>query len=426
MPIKEHGRTYDIVVFGANGYTGTYIAEHITKSHPTNLKWALAGRSHDKLTKLAAHLKELHPDRLQPAIEIVTASEEELEQLAKKTFVLIAAVGPYIKYGEPAFRACAQNGTHYFDMTGDVPFMAGMTRKYEAAAKASGAIMVPQCGIESAPADLVTWMVAKVNRTQLQAQTSNVTVSVSIKGMPSGGTLNTVFTAFGTFSLKDMRDMLVPFALSPVPKAHASRGPSSLLQRLTGVVSTPHLGTMTTALTGTTDAPYVERTWGLLSSIPSRQHEAYGPNFSFSEYLRAHSWGQGAMLHWTFILGGLLLYTLPPLRWLARRYAYQPGEGATKEQSKGDRMEYRAIGTPDFADKAAAETTRQKASCRARFQGGMYELTGILVSEGALTLLEDDVQLDGGVYTAATLGQGFIDRLQKAQFQFEAGLVDGE
>ena len=178
------------------GYTGVYAAEHITAHLPTDLKWALAGRSRDKLEKIAADVKKLNPDRkpvcelrsclacvparllTQAAIEICNLNADDLEALAKKTFILMTTVGPYGAYGEYAFKACAENGTHYLDCTGEVPFVARMIKKYEKAAESSGAMMFPQIGVESAPPDLVTWSLAKLNRTELNADTRDVTVSI--------------------------------------------------------------------------------------------------------------------------------------------------------------------------------------------------------------------------------------------------------
>lgn len=66
MPSKKHDRQYDLVVFGATGYTGKLTAEHITTHLPTDLKWAVAGRSRDKLEQVVAKCKTLTSDRLQP------------------------------------------------------------------------------------------------------------------------------------------------------------------------------------------------------------------------------------------------------------------------------------------------------------------------------------------------------------------------
>jgi short subunit dehydrogenase-like uncharacterized protein len=127
---------------------------------------------------VVAECKKLNPDRVQPGIEICSLTNEDLAGLAKKTFILITTVGPYGKLGEHAFKACAENGTHYLDVTGEVPFVAKMLKKYEAAAKQSGALMFPQIGIESAPPDLVTFSLASFIRSEFSSTTRDVTVSI--------------------------------------------------------------------------------------------------------------------------------------------------------------------------------------------------------------------------------------------------------
>lgn len=114
----------------------------------------------------------------QVAIETCNLNDADLRALAKKTKLLIATVGPYGLYGEHAFKACAENGTHYLDVTGEVPFVSDMIKKYESTAKSNGCIMIPQIGIESAPADLVTWTLVDMIRRKLSAPTGEVVVSV--------------------------------------------------------------------------------------------------------------------------------------------------------------------------------------------------------------------------------------------------------
>lgn len=135
-------RTYEIILLGATGYTGVYAAEAIAKYLPTDLKWAVAGRSHSKLESLlSTSIKPLNRDRIAPAIELCTLDPRELDVLVKKTKVLINAVGPYHVYSEPVVRACAENGTHYIDCTGEVPWVRRMLLKYDEAARKSGAIV---------------------------------------------------------------------------------------------------------------------------------------------------------------------------------------------------------------------------------------------------------------------------------------------
>lgn len=178
MPVQKHDRLYDLVVFGATGYTGKFTAESITTHLPIDLKWAVAGRSHEKLSQVVAQCKTLNLDRRQPEVEVCSLDHADLDALAKKTFILISTVGPFGKFGEYAFKACAENGTHYIDVTGEVPYVARMIKKYELTAKASGALMFPQCGIESSPPDLITWSLASAIRSRFNAPVAEVTVSL--------------------------------------------------------------------------------------------------------------------------------------------------------------------------------------------------------------------------------------------------------
>lgn len=98
--------------------------------------------------------------------------------LAKKTALLISGVGPYCLHGEVTFKACANNGTHYLDVTGEFPWVHDMIKKYEAAAKASGSIMISQIGIESAIADLATWSMVEMIKERFSSPTADVVLSI--------------------------------------------------------------------------------------------------------------------------------------------------------------------------------------------------------------------------------------------------------
>jgi len=401
-------REYDLVVFGATGYTGKLTAEHVTKSLPTDLRWALAGRTASKLEAVAAEIKTINPDRIQPAIEICGLKDADLSALAKKTKVLISTVGPYALYGEHAFKACAENGTHYLDVTGEVAYVLDMIKKYDKTAKASGAIMIPQIGLESAPSDLVTWSLVTMIREKFSAPTGEVILSVhDFSGAPSGGTLNTVLSYLDVFSFKQLKEASTPYALSPIPGPKTSN-PKSWVTKLFGIRVVPDLGIMTTSIGASANEPIVQRSWGLLGG-----NSFYGPNFSFGEYSKARNYLMGVAVHFALVLGTVCL-AIPPLRKLARRFVYQPGDGPTKEAYAKDRADYRGIAKPDVQT-----PNPPRAFCRAHFNGGLYALTGILLAEAAISILRDEHKLSGGVYTPACLGQKFIDRLQSAGFKFE-------
>ncbi|KAF4452535.1 hypothetical protein F53441_4647 [Fusarium austroafricanum] len=421
MPfIKDHGRQYDVVVFGATGYTGKLTAEYITTHLSTDLKWAVAGRSEPKLKAVVEECQKLNPDRLPPAIEIASLNDTDLNALAKKTCVILTTVGPYSHYGEYAYKACAEEGCHYVDVTGESAWVHKMIKKYEATAKKTGAILFPQAGVESAPADLITWVMAKAIRTELGSQTKDVTVSLhNISSAPSGGTLATVLSIWDAFSLQEMKEASNPYAQSPVPHKEPTRPKSSILEKIFGVRTVPNLGLQTTSIMGSTDIAVVERTWGLLSETPSRREEFYGPNFVWTEKMKARNWLHGIIFHWLLAVGGILLVSFAPLRNFLKKRVSQPGEGVKREDMAKEEIEYRGVAYPD-----SEKATGKAAYCRMWHHGGVYFLTGMLLAEIAATILEDDIQLSGGSYTPACLGQGLIDRLDKSGLKSDVKIID--
>jgi len=342
----------------------------------------VAGRSREKLEQVVAQCGEWNPDRLPPSVEVCALTDDDLTALARKTFILITTVGPYARHGDAAFKACAATGTHYLDVTGEVPWVSRMINRHSAAAAASGAIMIPQIGIESAPSDLVTWTLASTLRKFLPgASMRDVVISLRIKGAPSGGTVSTVLTLFETIPVREAIASLKPFALSPVPNPHPA-GPASpsLLTRLTGYIRLPVLGLQTTSIADRTDAAVVERTWGLLQTLPSRTDQAYGPNFSFKQYMRTRNFLSGLTLHITLMVFGLIMVT-PFLRSLVGRFVTPPGEGSPLEEAKNDEIEYRGVAQLDVPG------TKKQAYCRAWYNGPMYFCKPTLIHPDCLLSL---------------------------------------
>ncbi len=111
-------------------------------------------------------------------IEVCNLNDAECGDLARKATIVVATIGPYAMYGEPMFKACAENGTNYLDCTGEVPWLHKMIKKYEKTAQTSGAIMIPQTGIESTPSDMMTFALVSLVREKLSAPTGHVIISV--------------------------------------------------------------------------------------------------------------------------------------------------------------------------------------------------------------------------------------------------------
>jgi len=352
-----------------------------------------------------------------PAIEVAQLNKEEMHNLARKTKVLINCVGPYELYGEPVLEACARSGTHYLDVTGESPWVQKMVRKYHSIAQDSGAIIIPQTGVESAPADLVTYALVKCIRENMAMPTKEVIFTVhEMKASPSGGTLATALGIFDHYSLAQIMQSSTASAICPValPKTVST---TSLGTKLTGVRKVSDLGTLTTSIQGGADNALVHRSWGLLSQDSTK---TYGPNFKFSPYMSVRNSFLGVLVHLGVTLGPLLLL-LSPLRWLLKKIVTQPGFGPTKEDAKNEVIEYRAIGLPD------GHTTK-KAFGRLLYEGSLYELTGKFLAEGAATILQDEQidakKLGGGVLTAAMLGDGFIERLEKAGVAIQTKILN--
>ncbi|KAI1384454.1 uncharacterized protein F4822DRAFT_415196 [Hypoxylon trugodes] len=419
MSFKKHPRQYDLVLFGATGYTGLYVAEYITTHFPTDLKWAIAGRSEAKLQNVIKECNALNPDRQPPEIEICNLNDADLATLAKKTFALITTVGPYSRYGEHAFKACAESGTHYFDCTGEAVWHMTMIKKYEATAKASGACMFPQSALESAPSDLLAYSMASTARSELSAPVADVVVELhEIHGTPSGGTLFTLLGLFDIFSFKDVKKSHKPYALSPVVNSKLAPKPS-LFSKWTGLHTIPNLGLLSTSVTSGTNTAVVQRSWGLSQQEPSLQKQFHGPNFTYREFTRARNYARGIAMHYSIVVGSLLLMFCPPFRKLIRKYVAQPGEGASKEESKKEYVKFRGVATPDTQPPSGKQVWS-----KAEFKGPLYSMTAAFLSEGARTLLLGEVKLNGGVYTPSCLGQGFVDRLDDAGFKIETKVID--
>ncbi|OBT79757.1 saccharopine dehydrogenase [Pseudogymnoascus sp. 05NY08] len=409
-------RQYDIVLWGATGYTGSWTAKHIARSYPTDIRWAIAGRSESKLKAVAESCAKINPDRVQPSIEICNLDEAELADLARKTTVLIATVGPFCVYGEPALKACAENGTHYLDITGEIPWVMSMVKKYEKVAKSTGAVLISQSAVESLPSDLVAYAIVKRIHQELSTTTREVIFSVEdIKSTFSGGTLHSILEVVDRFSIPDLRRIKKPFIHSPIPGPTAPTTQSAWTNIL-GVREHPDLGILTTYFGASSDVPIVERSWGLIGN-----GKVYGPNFRFSEYARARSIFLALFIHFVLTIGTILLKF--PFATSAMRKVIPPrGYGASEEETKSHFVEYRAVGRPN-AD------TLTRAHARVRYTGGLYEMSGLLVSQAALTLLKDDVtakKLGGGFMTPATLGQPLIDRLADLGFKIEVKMVETE
>jgi short subunit dehydrogenase-like uncharacterized protein len=208
---------FQVVVYGATGFTGRLVAEHLSKAYATDsaLTWAMAGRD---LGKLKAVRAEIGAPASIPLIAADAADTGALDALAHRARVVITTVGPYQRYGEGLLAACVRAGTDYVDLCGEPNWMAAMIAKYEKAAKQSGARIVFSCGFDSIPFDLGVYFLQHETRERFGQPAQRVRGRVrSMKGGFSGGTLASMLATFDAAKRdpKVARLLADPFALSP-------------------------------------------------------------------------------------------------------------------------------------------------------------------------------------------------------------------
>lgn len=334
---------------------------------------------------------------------------------------MLNTVGPYHRYSSPVVAACAKNGTHYLDVTGESPWVRDMIHQHHETAKANNAIMIPQIGIESAPSDLLVWSLADLlrrtnPRTVGQSGLNNQVIGTvqEFNAQPSGGSLATVLGMIETYGLKGVGDS-ERWTHSPVPHPKLSQHQKS--GGFFGVLQVPRLGTLGDSVNAPPNVATVQRTWGLLDS-----GKYYGQNFQYKEYMTYSSYLTGALAHCIFVFGALAL-SFASVRWLVLQFVFQPGQGPDKEAAKRESMEQKALAIVEKGD----DGKRVEAISRFRFEGGMYDLTGLIIAEAAMCILRGEATSGSGwksgLLTPACLGQPFIDRLKKAGVIFETEIV---
>jgi len=364
-------RDFDIIVYGATGFTGRLIAEYLATHYPET-KWAMAGRS---LTKLEEVRDEIGAPAATPLLTANADDPASLNAMVARAAVVISAVGPYQLYGEPLLAACAENGTAYVDLCGEPAWMAQMIRKYEATAKASGARIVFSCGFDSIPFDLGVWAVEEEAKKRFGKPAPRVKGRVrTLKGTFSGGTFASARASMGA-AAKDpsiLKLMIDPFALTP-----GFEGP----HQPNGMV--PHHDEAVDAwvapfMMAVINTKNIHRT-NFLAGQP------YGADFQYDEMLVVPGLGE---------IGKAAAEALAKLNPMATDKGPAPGEGPSKEE--------RDAGHYDIAFVAEMPTgERVTVSVKGDRDPG-YGSTCKIIAESALCLLRD-VEGKGGIWTPGAL-----------------------
>lgn len=381
------GRKYDIVLFGATGFTGELTAEYLARHAPAGCRWALAGRNQAKLAGVRSRLASIDPALA--SLDLLSADVGDaasLAAVASSARVVITTVGPYVAYGDPLVAACAAAGTDYVDLTGEPEFVDQTYVRHHATAVASGARLVHACGFDSIPYDLgVLYTVRELGA----SGPVSVDGFVRASGQLSGGTFHSAITAFGRLRASN--------AVAKERRAAEGR-PSGRRVRGTGKPHKSVFGWW--ALPVPTIDPQI-----VLRS--ARALAEYGPDFSYGHYLAFKRLPTVVGL-----VGGLGavfgLAQIPLTRnWLLNRI--KPGEGPSAERRARSWFRVR------FEAKGDGRRLVTEVS------GGDpgYGETAKMLAESALCLAFDELpSTSGQVTTAVAMGDALLERLVKAGISF--------
>ena len=383
-------RTYDVVVYGATGFTGSLVAAYLARRlSGTTTKWAIAGRNREKLEAVRARAAAVDASANDAGILLASTDDPaSLLALARATTTVLTTVGPYAKYGEPLVRACIEARTHYADITGEPDFVGEMVARYDRAARDAGVRIVNCCGFDSIPHDLgALYTVKKLPRNQPMT----VEAFVRSAGGFSGGTWHSAVEYMG--KMRKRSQVRVPDVSPPGRRVSGVRARVRFDREFNAwAVPLP-----------TIDPVIVLRS--------ARALDDYGPDFRYAHCAQVKHLS-------TIVASGLGLGVVfglaqfGPTRKLLLRVK-DPGQGPPEAERARHWFKVTFRGT-----------TPAGAKVLTRVRGGDpgYTETAKMVSEAALSLALDERALPKrwGVLTpAAAMGDVLIERLTSQGIVFE-------
>ncbi|MGW4498048.1 saccharopine dehydrogenase family protein [Micromonospora sp. NPDC004336] len=387
-------QAYDVVLFGATGFTGGLTAEYLARTAPPGLRWALAGRNPDRLAAVRDRLAAIDPALA--GLPLLTADVTDagsLRAVAESARVVATTVGPYVHHGEPLVAACARAGTDYLDITGEPEFVDLMYVRHHVEAVRTGARLVHACGFDSIPHDLGVWFTLR----HLPAD-GPVAVDGFVRagGRFSAGTYHSALLALSRRA-ETSRAARERRRVEPRPTGRRVRAVPGRLAR------SKELGMWAVPLP-TIDPQVVRR------SAAARPE--YGPDFRYRHFAAVKR--LPTVLAAGVGLGGLTgLVRVPPARrWLFGRLA--AGQGPTPQQRAKSWFRVRFVGTGDG---------RRVLTEVAGGDPG-YDETAKMLAESALCLATDELPVTSGQVTPVTaMGDALLDRLVRAGMTFR--VLDG-
>ncbi|MFB9236040.1 saccharopine dehydrogenase family protein [Plantactinospora siamensis] len=382
-------RSYDLVLFGATGFTGGLTARYLARTAPPGLRWAIAGRNRDKLAALRADLAADDPALAElPLVLADSTDPAALARVAAESRVVASTVGPYQRYGEPLVAACAAAGTDYLDITGEPEFVDDMYLRHHATAEATGARLVHACGFDSVPHDLGAYYTVRQLPRDVPIRLAGY---VRVGGRFSAGTYHSALLA-----ISRQRQT------AAVGRARRRAEPRPADRRVRAVPGRPgrvaEAGWWALPLP-TIDPQVIRRS---AAALP-----AYGPDFTYSHYAAFRRLHMAAATV-AGLAGVAGTMRVPPARdWLLGRMA--AGAGPSAERRARSWFTVRFVGAGG-GRRVVTEVTGGDPG---------YDETAKMLGEAALCLALDDLPRTAGqVTTAVAMGDALIGRLDRAGIGF--------
>lgn len=378
----DQQRDFDIVIYGATGFTGRLVAEYLAQQGGHGLTWAMAGRNADKL---AAVRDEIGAPADTPLVVADASDPASLDAMVRQARCIISTVGPYQLYGGDLVAACAKQGTDYVDLCGEPLWMRDMIATHQDAAKASGARIVFSCGFDSIPFDLGVLYLQDAAREKFGAACPRVRGRVrAMNGEFSGGTAASLGATMER--IKGEPDLLQAL-VDPFSLAGGFRGPEQPADNkpyedeVLGQWVTPFI-------MATINSKNIHRSNALMG-------HPYGEDFRYDEMMLTGPGEQGKA-------AAEYVAKADPL---GGENAPKPGEGPSKEAREAGNYDVLFVGT-------SADGEEIRAAVSGDMDPG-YGSTSKMISESAVCLVTACDELPGGIYTPApALGQTLIERLQ--------------
>jgi short subunit dehydrogenase-like uncharacterized protein len=378
----QNAKEFDIVVYGATGFTGRLVVEYLLARPNSGIRFAMGGRNAEKL---AAVRDEVGAPSDTPLIVIDSADPQSLDTLMTRTRLVLSTVGPYQLYGSSLVKACAEAGVDYVDLCGEPAWMRQMIDAHHLSAQSSGARIVFSCGFDSIPFDLGVYSLQKEMQRQFGQPAQRVRGRVrKMKGTFSGGTAASFHATMAAAATQpEVLDLLKnPFSLTPGftgPKQPTGHKP--MVDEVLDMWVAPFV-------MATINTRNVHRSNFLLNQV-------WGADFVYDEMIIT---GPGEK-------GKAIAEAIAADKSMSGADGLKPGEGPSRAERDSGYYDILFIGE-----------SAQGQSCRVSVQGDRdpgYGSTSKMITEAALCLQQDATSTPGGIWTpASAMGQALIDRLQ--------------